>query len=144
MTKRTAVNCAIGIALVAAVVVILAFVDRYAAIDDARRCVRGMWVLQWPKWIGCAMGTREGLAGALIPGVTALYAAWLAWAGVQVQLSAARQDRQRQEAQAAAEQARQESEINKRRLRIEAEAEEVAVLCITQAYTCRGRGAPGN
>jgi hypothetical protein len=130
--RRMAVNCTIAVVLATAVVLILAFVDRYADVADVKRCVRDVWILQWPKWIGCAMGAHESLAGALIPGVTALYAAWLAWDGLQVQLSAARQNREWQEAQIAAEQERHLNEANERRLRIEAEAQEVAVLCITQ------------
>jgi hypothetical protein len=131
--KRAAVNLAIAVVLLATIILILAFVDRYAAIADANRCVRDLRLLQWPKWIGCAMGAHEGLAGALIPGVTALYAAWLAWEGLQVQLFVAQQDRQRQEAQTAGDREREVTEHNERKLRIEAEAHEVAVLCITQS-----------
>jgi hypothetical protein len=41
---------------------------------------------QWPKWVGCAMAAHENLAGGLIGLGGALFAAWLAYSGAQLQL----------------------------------------------------------
>lgn len=38
--------------------------------------------------IGCAMGNLENLAGGLLAASAALFAGWLAWSAVQVQISA--------------------------------------------------------
>jgi hypothetical protein len=45
-------------------------------------------VLVFPKIIGCAIGSYEGLAGAMLAAAAALFAGWLAWSGVQVQIAA--------------------------------------------------------
>jgi hypothetical protein len=42
----------------------------------------------FPMVVGCAMGNYEGLAGGMLAAATALFAGWLAWSGVQVQISA--------------------------------------------------------
>jgi uncharacterized protein YutE (UPF0331/DUF86 family) len=44
--------------------------------------------LAFPMVIGCAMGSYEGLAGGMFAASAALFAGWLAWSAVQVQISA--------------------------------------------------------
>lgn len=44
--------------------------------------------LVFPKIIGCAMGHYEGLTGGMLAAGTALFAGWLAWSAVQVQIAA--------------------------------------------------------
>ena len=44
--------------------------------------------LVFPKIIGCAIGSYESIAGGMIAAATALFAGWLAWSGVQVQIAA--------------------------------------------------------
>ena len=44
--------------------------------------------LAFPMVIGCAMGSYESLAGGLFAASAALFAGWLAWSAVQVQISA--------------------------------------------------------
>jgi hypothetical protein len=43
---------------------------------------------EFPKIIGCAIGNYEDLTGALIASAAAVFAGWLAWSGVQVQIAA--------------------------------------------------------
>ncbi len=108
--KRAALNCAIGVGLIALVLLTLSFVHSYANIEDAKRCAPNIWAAHWPNWIGCIIAAHEGLAGGLIGGGGALFAAWLAWDAVQVQLF----------------------EEGERRRHQQAEAKEVAVVCIAQ------------
>ena len=44
--------------------------------------------LAFPMVVGCAMGNYENLAGGMFAASAALFAGWLAWSGVQVQVSA--------------------------------------------------------
>src|SRR5258706_14733197 len=44
--------------------------------------------LAFPMVIGCAMGSYESLAGGMFAATAALFAGWLAWSAVQVQISA--------------------------------------------------------
>ncbi len=44
--------------------------------------------LAFPMVIGCAMGSYENLAGGMFAASAALFAGWLAWSAVQVQISA--------------------------------------------------------
>jgi hypothetical protein len=44
--------------------------------------------LAFPMVIGCAMGSYESLAGGMFAASAALFAGWLAWSAVQVQVSA--------------------------------------------------------
>ena len=45
---------------------------------------------QFPKWFGCILSAREGLAGGLIGAGGAIFAGWLAWTGVRDQVQAER------------------------------------------------------
>jgi hypothetical protein len=42
----------------------------------------------FPKIIGCAFGNYESLSGGMVAAGAALFAGWLAWSGVQVQIAA--------------------------------------------------------
>jgi len=42
----------------------------------------------FPMVIGCAMGSYESLAGGMVAAGAALFAGWLAWSAVQVQIAA--------------------------------------------------------
>ena len=42
----------------------------------------------FPMIIGCAMGSYESLAGGVLAAGTALFAGWLAWSAVQIQIAA--------------------------------------------------------
>ena len=44
--------------------------------------------LAFPMVIGCAMGSYENLAGGLFAANAAIFAGWLAWSAVQVQIRA--------------------------------------------------------
>src|SRR6266446_4903092 len=44
--------------------------------------------LAFPMVIGCAMGSYENLAGGMFAASAALFAGWLAWSAVQIQISA--------------------------------------------------------
>jgi hypothetical protein len=43
----------------------------------------------FPMIIGCAMGSYESLAGGMLAAGTALFAGWLAWSAVQIQIATA-------------------------------------------------------
>ena len=47
--------------------------------------------LQFPKIIGCALGTYESLSGGLLAAGGALFAGWLAWSAVKEQVRLERQ-----------------------------------------------------
>ena len=42
---------------------------------------------EFPKIVGCAIATYEDLAGAMVAAAAAVFAGWLAWSGVQVQIA---------------------------------------------------------
>jgi hypothetical protein len=87
----------IGTLLLTGVVGILGFVHSAALLDPGKeRCFRSVIHASWPKWIGCAMAAHENLAGGLLGGAGALFAAWLAWVGLQKQMRSAEDIVQRQ------------------------------------------------
>jgi hypothetical protein len=43
--------------------------------------------LQFPKIVGCALGTYEGLSGGLIAAGGAIFAGWLAWSAARAQIA---------------------------------------------------------
>jgi hypothetical protein len=57
---------------------ILIFAEATAIPDEAKRCAPSIWQSQWPRYLGCAMTTHEGLAGGLMGAAGALFAALLA------------------------------------------------------------------
>jgi hypothetical protein len=44
--------------------------------------------MNFPRWFGCALAMHENLAGGLIGGAGALFAAWLAWQAIMRQINA--------------------------------------------------------
>jgi hypothetical protein len=72
----------LGIGIVVAVIILLAAADA----GSGARCAA-----QFPKWLGCILGAREGLAGGLIGAGGAIFAGWLAWMGVRDQVQAERE-----------------------------------------------------
>ncbi len=58
--------------------------------DPTKFCSPNLLKTQFPKWIGCVMAAHEGLAGGLIAASGALYAAWLAWRAIMIQIDADR------------------------------------------------------
>jgi hypothetical protein len=124
-TKLAILATVIGLGLIAAVVLILGFVDATAMIEDSKRCAPTIWKLQpkqWPKFIGCTMAAHEGLAGGLIVGGGAIWAAWLAYTAVQEQIAAEREARETQQ-----------REDRERIRRQQASAKEVMKVCILPA-----------
>ncbi len=99
----------IGLGLILFASGILVFAEATAITGEANRCAPSIWQSQWPRYLGCAMTTHEGLAGGLIGGAGALFAAWLAIDAIQKQTS---------------------RESDRRRVE-QAEAKISAVVCIT-------------
>jgi hypothetical protein len=44
-------------------------------------------LMDFQEWLGCSLATHEDLAGALIGGASALFAAWIAWHAVMRQIN---------------------------------------------------------
>jgi hypothetical protein len=80
--------------LIVLVVALLGFADAWS-IQPGTRCFEAFATSQFPKWIGCTMAAHEGLAGGLIGAAGALFAAWLAFSGIQRQISEERLHRER-------------------------------------------------
>ena len=85
--RRTASASIISLGLIALAVGILVFADATAIPDEAKRCAPSIWQSQWPRYLGCAMTTHDGLAGGLIAAGGALFAALLAIDAIQQQTS---------------------------------------------------------
>jgi hypothetical protein len=77
----------IGLGLILLASGILVFAEATAIPDEAKRCAPSIWQSQWPRYLGCAMTTHDGLAGGLIAAGGALFAAWLAIDAIQQQTS---------------------------------------------------------
>jgi hypothetical protein len=77
----------IGLGLILLASGILIFAEATALSDEARRCAPSIWQSQWPRYLGCAMTTHEGLAGGLIGAAGALFAALLAIDAIQERTS---------------------------------------------------------
>ncbi len=73
----------VGLGLILLASGILVFAEATAITDEAKRCAPSIWQSQWPRYLGCAMTTHEGLAGGLIGAGGALFAAWLAIDAIQ-------------------------------------------------------------
>jgi hypothetical protein len=76
--RRIVRACVIGLGLILLASGILIFAEATAIPDEAKRCAPSIWQSQWPRYLGCAMTTHEGLAGGLIGAAGALFAALLA------------------------------------------------------------------
>lgn len=48
----------------------------------------GRCELKFPKWLGCAIANHENLAGGLIGAAGTLFAGWIAWTAIQMQVAA--------------------------------------------------------
>ena len=82
--------------LIVTVMFILGFVDATAMVEDLKRCAPTIWQLQWPKYTGCTIAAHESLAGGLIGAGGVIWAAWLAFDGIQEQLAEERERRRQQ------------------------------------------------
>ena len=132
VTRRAIWAVVIAPVLIAMVIGILSFVHVTASIEPSKRCAPSIWQSQWPKWIGCTMAAHEGLAGGLIGGAGALFAAWVAYTAVRDQIDA-EGERVREQIDAERRQAREQlAEEERQRLQQHAEAKEVALVVITQ------------
>jgi hypothetical protein len=60
------------------------------------KCFETFGTAQWPKWIGCAMAAHESLAAGLIGLWAAIFAACLAYSGIQRQIEEERRNIQMQ------------------------------------------------
>ena len=76
----------VGLAVIAVVILLLTFADSFS-VSEAH-CSSGFLKSKWPLYVGCIIAAHEGLAGGLIGAAGALFAGWLAWSGVQVQIAA--------------------------------------------------------
>jgi hypothetical protein len=76
----------LGVALIAIVVLLLTFADSFS-VSEAH-CSAGFLKSKWPLYVGCILAAHEGLAGGLIGAAGAVFAGWLAWSAVQVQIAA--------------------------------------------------------
>jgi hypothetical protein len=50
------------------------------------KCFETFWTAKWPQWIGCAIAAHESLAAGLIGLWAAIFAGWLAYSGIQMQI----------------------------------------------------------
>ena len=77
-------------ALLGLAVLALAFAHAWDSVLPASapraKCFETFWSAQWPKWIGCAMAAHESLAAGLIGLWAAIFAAWVAFSGIQMQI----------------------------------------------------------
>ena len=80
---------ALCLLLVATTIALLAFTTAWT---PTPRCFTDIAHSQFPKWLGCAIATHETLAGSLIAAGGALFAAWLAFVGLQDQIGLARKN----------------------------------------------------
>lgn len=78
------------LALFGLAVLALAFAHAWDSVlpyaSPRARCFETFWTAQWPKWIGCAMAAHESLAAGLIGLWAAIFAGWLAYSGIQMQI----------------------------------------------------------
>src|SRR4029079_15345611 len=77
----------IGLGLILLASGILLFAEATTITDEAKRCAPSIWQSQWPRYLGCAMTTHEGLAGGLIGAAGALFAALLPIDAIQERTS---------------------------------------------------------
>ena len=95
--RRAILGIVIGLGLLAAVMLILAFIDA----EDKKLCapmfLHFQWPKQWPHFSGCTIAAHDGLAAGLIGAAGAIWAAWLAYTSVQMQIAAETEARERQQ-----------------------------------------------
>jgi hypothetical protein len=73
----------IGLGLILLASGISLFAEATAIPDEAKRCAPSIWQSQWPRYLGCAIATHDGLAGGLIAAGGTLFAALLAIDAIQ-------------------------------------------------------------
>jgi hypothetical protein len=78
--------------LLAAVIGILAFATVWTPSELGQRCLDDVAHSQFPKWLGCAIAIHEGLASGLIATAGLIFAAWLAFMGLQDQIGMAQRN----------------------------------------------------
>jgi hypothetical protein len=98
--RRIIWACTIGLGLILLASGILVFAEATAIPDEAKRCAPSIWQSQWPRYLGCAMTTHEGLAGGLIGAAGALFAALLAVDAIQERTSSETNRRKVEQAEA--------------------------------------------
>jgi hypothetical protein len=76
----------VGLGLILLASGILVFAEATAIPDEAKWGAPSIWQSQWPRYLGCAMTTHDGLAGGLIAAGGALFAVWLAIDAIQQQI----------------------------------------------------------
>jgi hypothetical protein len=86
LSHRLVEGICIAAALIVVITASLAFAHTWAQIADGTRCFPTIWTSQFPKWLGCTMAAHENLAGGLIGGGGALFAAWYAGSVVREQI----------------------------------------------------------
>jgi hypothetical protein len=87
LERRIVRALTIGLGLFLLASGILVFAEATAIHDEATRCAPSIWQSQWPRYLGCAMTTHDGLAGGLIGAAGALFAALLAIDAIQERTS---------------------------------------------------------
>jgi hypothetical protein len=95
LERRIVRALTIGLGLILLASGILVFAEATVH-DEATRCAPSIWQSQWPRYLGCAMTTHDGLAGGLIGAAGALFAVLLAIDAIQ-ERTAREPDRQRLE-----------------------------------------------
>jgi hypothetical protein len=113
-------------ALLGVAVLALAFAHAWDSVPPGsaprEKCFETFWTAQWPKWVGCAMAAHESLAAGLIGLWAAIFAAWLAYSGIQMQIEENRRGIQMQI-----------EEDRRKTATRQIAAKEAAVMAITQA-----------
>jgi hypothetical protein len=121
------------VALLGLAVLALAFAHAWDSIllgsAPRAKCFETFGTAQWPKWIGCAMAAHESLAAGLIGLWAAIFAAWVAYSGIQMQIEENRRtiEENRRNIQMQIEEDRRKTAIS------EIGAKAAAVTAITQA-----------
>jgi hypothetical protein len=90
--RRWIAGCLFGAALLAAVIGVLAFATIWTPSELGQRCLEDVAHSQFPKWLGCAIAIHEGLAAGLIATAGVIFAAWLAFMGLQDQIGMAQRN----------------------------------------------------
>ena len=79
----------LAVGLSAFILAVLSFAQIYAPTEGGR-CGESIATAKWPMWIGCALASNENLAGGLIAGAGAMFAAWVVWAAIDRQIGKTR------------------------------------------------------
>jgi hypothetical protein len=96
LARRIGWAIIVGLGLILLASGILVFAEATAISDQAKRCAPSIWQSQWPRYLGCAIATHDGLAGGLIGAAGVLFAVLLAIDAIQGRTSSG-SDRQKLE-----------------------------------------------